>query len=145
MRNLAAKTPEQVQDLQRSAAAHFAPMLLREALQRLSRLQGKDQLDTFESEMVDLVESIGSDDADFVLMKEFAIEQLYQAVREARHRPHAKQSLEDIRGRRTAGRSEEAETLEEQLDKGLEDSFPASDPPAVVSSTISGTGKSEKK
>lgn len=40
-----------------------------------------------------------------------------------------------------AGKRKQPEVLEEQLESGLEDSFPASDPPAVVSSTISGGGK----
>ena len=35
--------------------------------------------------------------------------------------------------RRTAGRAEDRETLEEQLDEGLEDSFPGSDPVSVTS------------
>ncbi len=49
--------------------------------------------------------------------------------------------VEDLSRRRTQGRSENAETLEEQLQKGLEDSFPASDPPAVVSTAIAGASK----
>ncbi len=40
--------------------------------------------------------------------------------------------------RRTAGRAEDRDTLEEQLDEGLEDSFPASDPVSVTSTAISG-------
>jgi hypothetical protein len=52
-----------------------------------------------------------------------------------------KQPLEKIDGRRTSGRSEEARTLEDQLQAGLEDSFPASDPPAVVSTAIPGGAK----
>jgi hypothetical protein len=51
---------------------------------------------------------------------------------------------EDIMTRRTPGRSEEPETLEQQLEEGLEDSFPASDPPAVVSTTIAGRCKPVK-
>ena len=45
------------------------------------------------------------------------------------------------RKRRTPGRSEDPVVLEEQLQEGLEDSFPASDPVSVVSTLISGTGK----
>ena len=45
---------------------------------------------------------------------------------------------EDLSARRTPGRSEVPETLEEQLQKALEDSFPASDPPAVTSTAIAG-------
>ena len=40
--------------------------------------------------------------------------------------------------RRTPGRSEDNTELEEQLTEGLEESFPASDPPAVVSTAIPG-------
>jgi hypothetical protein len=43
--------------------------------------------------------------------------------------------------RRTAGRAEDRKTLEEQLDEGLEDSFPGSDPVSVTSSLISGGPK----
>lgn len=45
------------------------------------------------------------------------------------------------RKRRTPGRSEDPSVLEEQLQEGLEDTFPASDPVAVTSTLISGTGK----
>ena len=51
------------------------------------------------------------------------------------------ENLEDISGRRTQGRSEDPETLEEQLQTGLEDTFPASDPPAAVSTAIAGRCK----
>ena len=43
--------------------------------------------------------------------------------------------------RRTPGRSEDPAVLEEQLQEGLEDTFPASDPVSVTSTLISGTGK----
>jgi hypothetical protein len=46
------------------------------------------------------------------------------------------------RRRRTPGRAEDRETLEEQLSEGLEDSFPASDPVSVVSTLIAGRSKS---
>ena len=45
------------------------------------------------------------------------------------------------RRRRTPGRAEDRETLEEQLSEGLEDSFPASDPVSVVSTLIAGRTK----
>ena len=45
------------------------------------------------------------------------------------------------RRRRTPGRAEDRETLEEQLSEGLEDSFPASDPVSVVSTLIVGRAK----
>jgi hypothetical protein len=43
--------------------------------------------------------------------------------------------------RRTEGRAEDYSTLEEQLEEGLEDTFPASDPVSVVSTTIAGRTK----
>ena len=42
----------------------------------------------------------------------------------------------EIKKRRTPGRAEDRPTLEEQLQEGLEDTFPASDPVSVVSTTI---------
>lgn len=42
----------------------------------------------------------------------------------------------DDKKRRTEGRAEDISTLEEQLQEGLEDTFPASDPVSVVSTTI---------
>lgn len=45
------------------------------------------------------------------------------------------------RKRRTPGRSVDPSVLEEQLQEGLEDSFPASDPVSVTSSVISGAGR----
>lgn len=45
------------------------------------------------------------------------------------------------RQRRSPGRSEDPSVLEEQLQEGLEDSFPASDPVSVTSTLISGTAK----
>ncbi|KAB2954786.1 MAG: hypothetical protein F9K19_14355 [Rhizobiaceae bacterium] len=47
----------------------------------------------------------------------------------------------DNNERRTEGRTEDPKLLEEQLRKGLEDSFPASDPVAVTSTTIAGRSK----
>ncbi|HHZ09532.1 MAG TPA: hypothetical protein GX405_12220 [Rhizobiales bacterium] len=47
----------------------------------------------------------------------------------------------DDNGRRTEGRAEDPKLLEEQLREGLEDSFPASDPVAVTSTTIAGRSK----
>lgn len=43
--------------------------------------------------------------------------------------------------RRTPGRAEDPETLEEQLCEGLMDTFPASDPVSAVSTLISGRCK----
>ncbi|RUU03583.1 hypothetical protein EOD12_09720, partial [Mesorhizobium sp. M7A.T.Ca.TU.009.02.1.1] len=66
---------------------------------------------------------------------------LYSLIRDANDSPKKKQPLENIESRRTPGRSEEPQTLEDQLQAGLEDSFPASDPPAVVSTAIPGGAK----
>jgi hypothetical protein len=61
---------------------------------------------------------------------------------QARRREFASsETLEDISARRTQGRSDVPETLEEQLQQGLEDTFPASDPRAVVSTAIAGRCK----
>ncbi|WP_250889246.1 hypothetical protein [Mesorhizobium sp. dw_380] len=116
-------------------------MMLHEALLRLSQACGGESLDRFEKAMVDQIEATKDDRADFETVKELAIEQLYALVRAANDSPKKKQSLEKIDTRRTPGRSEEPGTLEDQLQAGLEDSFPASDPPAVVSTTISGGAK----
>ncbi len=43
--------------------------------------------------------------------------------------------------RRTPGRAEDRETLDEQLFEGLLDSFPASDPVSVISTVIAGGGR----
>lgn len=49
--------------------------------------------------------------------------------------------MKDQRKRRTPGRAEDRQTLEEQLDEGLEGSFPGSDPVSVISTAISGCPK----
>ena len=49
--------------------------------------------------------------------------------------------IENLKNRRTLGRSEHPDTLEEQLQQGLEESFPASDPPSVTNTAISGGAK----
>jgi hypothetical protein len=46
--------------------------------------------------------------------------------------------------RRTAGRSEDPKVLEEQLQEGLEGSFPGSDPVSVTTSLISGSPKEKR-
>ena len=47
----------------------------------------------------------------------------------------------DTKARRTDGRSEDPEVLEEQLEEGLEDTFPASDPVSVTSTAVPGCPK----
>jgi uncharacterized protein (DUF1697 family) len=54
---------------------------------------------------------------------------------EERKQEERKQHAEEM-GRKTEGRAEDPETLEEQLEEGLEDTFPASDPVSVTSTTI---------
>jgi len=141
MSKLQSATPEHVQQLRLEAAAHFAPLALHEALLRLSHACGNESLNRFEKAMVQQIEQATDERADFDAVKELAIEQLYAWMREAHTSPKSKQPLENIDGRRTSGRSEEARTLEDQLQAGLEDSFPASDPPAVVSTAIPGGAK----
>jgi hypothetical protein len=90
--------------------------------------------------MIERMEAHQEDIPNLEVVKEFAVEQLYAAIKDAREFPDNKQPLEPISTRRTQGRSEQSETLEEQLQTGLEDTFPASDPPAVVSTAISRGG-----
>lgn len=141
MSKFQAATPDRLRQLKLEASAYFTPLMLHEALLRLSHACGAEALDRFEKAMVDRIDATKDDRADFEPIKEFAIEQLYALVRDAKDSPKGKQSLEKIDTRRTPGRSEEPQTLEDQLQSGLEDSFPASDPPAVVSTTISGGAK----
>ncbi|MEI9408919.1 hypothetical protein [Mesorhizobium salmacidum] len=141
MSNFQAATPDRLRQLRLEASAHFTPMMLHEALLRLSHACGGESLERFEKAMVAQIEATKDDRADFDTIKEFAIEQLYAVIREANDSPKKKQSLEKTETRRTPGRSEEPQTLEDQLQAGLEDSFPASDPPAVVSTAIPGGAK----
>jgi hypothetical protein len=46
--------------------------------------------------------------------------------------------------RRTEGRAEDPDILEEQLQEGLEDTFPGSDPVSVISTGIPGRPKDRK-
>jgi hypothetical protein len=126
----------EIDRLKLDACRIFGPLVLREALHRICLTQGTDCLRKFEKDLVDQIDRYRSEDANLGDVKEFAIEQLYLATREARQFPDAKQPLEDIARRRMEDRSEKQDTLEEQLQTGLEDTFPASDPPAVVSTAI---------
>lgn len=132
---------DELEAIRLKAVSHFAPLLLRDALLRLCRACGADSLDRYEKSMLLLIDESSAEDADFDDMKEFAIERLYACIQDVKSSPNMTQPLEDIQSRRTHGRSEEPETLEGQLQKGLEDSFPASDPPAVTSTMISGGTK----
>ena len=132
---------DELQGIRLKAVVHFAPIMLHEALLRLCRATGGESLDRFEKTMTGVIEQASVDDPDFDDMKEFATEHLYACIREVKSSPDMTHPLEDVKARRTDGRSEETETLEGQLQKGLEDSFPASDPPAVVSTAIPGGAK----
>jgi hypothetical protein len=119
----------------------FAPILINLLAQKLARHQGMKELDKLERSLVRLVEETDVAAPDPEAMKEFAIELIVSTLRNVREHPDAKHDLEEIDGRRAEGRSEDPDTLEEQLQSGLEDSFPASDPPAVVSTAITGGSK----
>ncbi len=133
-------TTEELQAIRQESIAHFAPILLREALVRLRRACGADGLDRYEKAVARNIEMASHDNPDFEDMKEFAFEHLHVCLRDVKASDDVA-PFEDVQARRTQGRSEEPETLENQLQKGLEDSFPASDPPAVVSTAISGGSK----
>ncbi|MDH6231149.1 hypothetical protein M2281_001721 [Mesorhizobium soli] len=47
--------------------------------------------------------------------------------------------------RRTEGRAEDRATLEEQLQEGLEDTFPGSDPVSVIVTAIPGRPKQPRQ
>ena len=134
-------SPDELESIRLKAISHFAPLMLHEALLRLCRACGADSLDRFQKAMVEKIEKSSLDAPDIEDIKEFATEQLYARIREVKASPDMTHPLEDVRSRRAHGRSEEPQTLEDQLQKGLEDSFPASDPPAVVSTAISGGAK----
>ncbi|RWB85025.1 MAG: hypothetical protein EOQ52_22400 [Mesorhizobium sp.] len=133
--------PDSVDETRTLAYSTFAPALLNALTQRLGSCLGMKELDKVEQALVRVVEEadLAAPHAD--AMKEFAVELVISTIRNVREHPDTKSDLEEIEGRRTEGRSENAQTLEEQLEAGLEDSFPASDPPAVVSTSISGGAK----
>ncbi|RRH94973.1 hypothetical protein EH240_25900 [Mesorhizobium tamadayense] len=133
--------PDRVDEARVHAYSTFAPLLIHSLAQRLARCQGMKELDKLETSLVRLVEETAVAAPDGDAMKEFAVELVVSTLRNVREHPDAKHDLEEIDDRRTAGRSENPETLEEQLQSGLEDSFPASDPPAVVSTAITGGSK----
>lgn len=133
---------EELEAIRLKATSHFAPIFLQCALLRLGRASGGgDSLEQFEKTMLETLERACLDDPDFEDMKEFGAEFLHICIRQVKSASDMEYVHEDLHLRRTPGRSEKPETLEDQLQKGLEDSFPASDPPAVVSTTISGRSK----
>jgi|GEM_PF-2339180 len=133
--------PERVDETRMHAYSTFGPLLIHSLAQRLARSQGMRELEKVEQSLVRLVEETDVAAPHGEAMKEFAVELIVSTLRNVREHPDAKQDLEEIDGRRTKGRSENPGTLEEQLQSGLEDSFPASDPPAVVSTAITGGAK----
>lgn len=132
---------DELEAIRLKAISHFAPLLMQDALLRLRRTGSSESLAHTEKTMLDLIDHSKSDDPDFDDMKEFAAEFLYICIREVASTSDVVSTTENIEARRTPGRSEKTETLEDQLQAGLEGSFPASDPPAVVSTTISGRTK----
>lgn len=54
-------------------------------------------------------------------------------------------AIAEMQTRQSARKAGDAETLEEQLDAGLMDTFPASDPVSVTSSAISGRDETASK
>ncbi|WP_245493455.1 MULTISPECIES: hypothetical protein [unclassified Mesorhizobium] len=133
--------PEHVDETRMNAYSTFAPALLNSLALRLARCQGTKELAEVEKSLIRLVEDSDVAAPQVEAMKEFAIELVVSTMKNVRDHPDSKSDLEEIAGRRTQGRSESPDTLEEQLEAGLEDSFPASDPPAVVSTAISGGAK----
>ncbi|TPI40894.1 hypothetical protein FJW07_06380 [Mesorhizobium sp. B3-1-9] len=133
--------PERVDETRMQAYSIFGPLLIHSLAQKLALCQGIRELDKLEQSLVRLIEETDVAAPQGEEMKEFAVELIVSTLRNVRGHPDAKQDLEEIDGRRAEGRSEDPDTLEEQLQSGLEDSFPASDPPAVVSTAITGGSK----
>jgi hypothetical protein len=133
--------PERVDETRMQAYSTFGPLLIHSLTQRLARCQGTRELDRLEQSLVRLIEETDVAAPHGEAIKEFAVELVVSTLRNVRKHPEAKHDLEEIDERRAEGRSEDPDTLEEQLQSGLEDSFPASDPPAVVSTAISGGAK----
>ncbi|MGX5850716.1 hypothetical protein ACWGTO_26930 [Mesorhizobium sp. PL10] len=136
--------PEQVDATRDHAYSTFAPVLIGSLTKRLARCQGTKELGDLEKSLIRLIENSDVSDVNepqAEAMREFAIQLVVSTISEARAHPDSKSDVEDVGERRAEGRSENPDTLEEQLQSGLEDSFPASDPPAVVSTSISGGSK----
>ena len=134
--------PGEVEQVKLTAVSRFLPLVLKEALRRMCGLKSSDCLKEFEQSMVDLIDRLHDDQQpNFEAMKEFAIAELHLLIKDVRDNPQTKKPVENISDRRALGRSEVPETLEEQLQHALEDSFPASDPPAVTTTAIPGKAK----
>lgn len=133
--------PELVEETRMRAYATFGPALVTALTRRLAECRGEKGLAEVERSLIKLIEDAEVSMPDVDAMREFAVEWVLLTLKDVREHPHVKRDLEEISQRRTEGRSENPRTLEEQLDAGLEDSFPASDPPSVVSTAISGRSK----
>ena len=104
---------DELETIRLKAVSRFAPIMLHEALLRLCRACGGESLDRFEKAIIDAIDNSSADNADFEDMKEFATEQLYACVREVKSSPDMTHPLKDLQSRRTHGRSEKPETLED--------------------------------
>ena len=96
MSNLSKAQPEQIERMKLDACSTFGPIVLREALHRLCQTHGAGCLDGFERAMIDRIEAYQGDIHNLSDVKEFAIEQLYAAIRDARSYPDNKQPLEEV-------------------------------------------------
>lgn len=134
-------TPDELEAIRLKSLSYFAPILLQGALLRIRRSGNSQSLELFEKSLLDTIDNSESKDPDFEDMKEFAVELLHVCLREVISNSDMTSTTENTEDRRALGRSEKTETLEDQLQEGLEGSFPASDPPAVVSTAISGRAK----
>lgn len=133
--------PERLYETRMHAYSMFAPALINALSCRLARCRGEKELAEAESSLIRLIEDSDVTEPHADAMREFAIELVVSTMKSVRDHPDMKSDLEQIDERRAADRSENPRTLEEQLVAGLEDSFPASDPPAVISTAISGGSK----
>jgi len=132
--------PDRIEETRQQAYSEFMPPILDWLVQRLTRGRPAN-LREIERSLIRLIEQTDLPGGDLEAKKEFAIELVLASLTRTRKQSDLADDPEDMRERRTHGRSEKKETLEEQLQSGLEASFPASDPPAVVSTAISGRAK----
>lgn len=133
--------PERLDETRLQAYSMFGPVLINALSQRLARCRGEKELAEVENSLIRLIEDADVTVPNADAVREFAIELVVSTMKNVRDHPDTKSDLEQIDERRAEDRSENPRTLEEQLEAGLEDSFPASDPPAVISTAISGGSK----
>lgn len=142
--NLSKLSPDEAERLQGAAVARFGPLFLREALVRLCRASGPESLEAFEQGLIEEIEFSDGAGPEAEAEREFAIEHLYFSIAEARRAFEENAPVPDRSTRvRPVAPEGSAADLEEQLQEGLEDSFPASDPLSVTSKMVSvGSDKS---